>query len=68
MKEIIYTTHQVAKLIGCHHTSVINWVKQKRLKAFTTPGGHRRICKKNLLAFIKKYNMRVNAQAVEVTK
>lgn len=51
----IYTTHTAAKLLGCHHTSIINWVKQGKLKAYATPGGHRRIDESDLNKFAAKY-------------
>lgn len=51
------TTYQVAKICGVHHTTVINWVNEGRLKAYTTPGGHRRIQMDDLVAFAKEYKI-----------
>ena len=53
--DIIYTTHEAAKILKAHCTSVINWIEQGELKAYKTPGGHRRIRKQDLDKFIKKY-------------
>ena len=57
MKSEMFTTHTAAKLIGCHHTSIINWVKEGKLKAYSTPGGHRRIKRPDLVRFARKYKM-----------
>jgi len=51
-----YTPEQVSDICGVYPTTVINWVKQKKLPAFATPGGHRRIRHEDLIAFIEKYN------------
>ena len=57
MNKRVLTTYQVARFCKVHHTTVINWVKEGILKAYTTPGGHRRIKKEDLLVFMKKYNI-----------
>lgn len=56
MKEV-YSTHQVAKLCHVHLTTVINWVNEGVLKAYATPGGHRRIKRDDLFDFMKKFNI-----------
>lgn len=57
MKEKVYTTYQVASLCAVHHTTVINWIDEGVLKGYTTPGGHRRVKKEDLLGFMKKYKI-----------
>lgn len=57
MKVETLTTHNVAAICNVHHTTVINWVKEGKLDAYTTPGGHRRITRENLLKFIKEYDI-----------
>ena len=44
-------------MLSCDLTTVIKWVNAGKLKAYKTPGGHRRIAKEDLVEFIKKYNM-----------
>jgi excisionase family DNA binding protein len=56
MPEKTYTTFEVSRICGVYPTTVINWVKQAKLPAFVTPGGHRRIKRDDLVAFLKKYN------------
>jgi excisionase family DNA binding protein len=56
VKEKTYTTFQTAEICGVQPSSIIQWVKQKKMKAFVTPGGHRRIKQSDLLEFLKQYN------------
>ncbi|MFH1645513.1 MAG: response regulator [Candidatus Omnitrophota bacterium] len=51
----VLSTHQIAKVCNVHHTTVINWVNEGKLKAYTTPGGHRRIRREDLVEFMKQY-------------
>ena len=53
-KKNVYTTYQVAKLCNVHHTTVINWINLKKLPGYTTPGGHRRIEKADLVKFMEE--------------
>lgn len=57
MGKNFYTTHEVSKFCNVYPTTVINWIKEGKLSAYTTPGGHRRIKKENLLELMKKNNM-----------
>ena len=57
MPQRVFTTHQVAKECNVHHTTVINWVNEDKLKAYTTPGGHRRVSEEDLIKFMKKYQI-----------
>ena len=54
------STYQVAKICDVHHTTVINWVNEGKLPAYTTPGGHRRIKNEDLKEFAKKYNIPIS--------
>jgi len=53
----IYTTHEVSRLLQVNPRSVINWIEQNLLSSFRTPGGHRRIRREDLLAFLRKYDI-----------
>jgi len=55
--DLIYTTYEAAARLQVHCTSVINWIEQGEIKAYKTPGGHRRIKGRELNKFIKKYNI-----------
>lgn len=57
MAKDFYTTHEASKFCSVYPTTVINWIREGLLPAYTTPGGHRRIKKEDLLKLMKKNNM-----------
>ena len=59
MENKTYTTFDIARLLDVYPTTVANWVDGEKLKAFVTPGGHRRVKAEDLVIFLKKYNMPV---------
>jgi len=52
-----YTTYEAAHLLGVSLPTVVNWIKARRLKAHRTPGGHRRIAREELAAFMMRHGM-----------
>ncbi len=52
-----FTTFEISQLCGVNPTTVQNWVKGNKLRAFQTPGGHRRIRREDLIAFMKEFGM-----------
>ncbi|MBI4656496.1 MAG: response regulator [Elusimicrobia bacterium] len=54
-----FTTSEVARVCGVAHTTVIRWITEKKLKAYETPGGHRRIEKESLIDFMKEFHIPV---------
>ena len=63
----IYTTHEVSRLLQVNPRSVINWIEQSLLPSYRTPGGHRRIRREDLLAFLKKHQIPTPAALVDGT-
>src|SRR5689334_15569186 len=61
----IYTTHEVSRLLHVNPRSVINWIEQSLLPSYRTPGGHRRIRREDLLAFLRKHQIPTPASLVE---
>lgn len=57
MEKAIYTTHDIARLVNADISTVSSWIDQNKLAAYRTPGGHRRVARENLMAFLKKYGM-----------
>jgi excisionase family DNA binding protein len=53
----VYTTHEVSRLLQVNPRSVINWIDQNLLPSYRTPGGHRRIRREDLLAFVRKHQI-----------
>lgn len=58
-RDSFLTSHQVGALIQADPTSIQNWVEKGWLKAFRTPGGHRRIRVRDLLTFLSEHHMPV---------
>jgi len=46
-------------MCGVYPTTVANWIDKGILKAFATPGGHRRVGEKNLKDFLKSHKIPV---------
>jgi len=57
-----YTTYEAGHLLGVSLPTVVNWIKARRLKAHRTPGGHRRIAREELAAFMTRHGMPVPAE------
>jgi len=57
LKRLFYTTFEISGICGVNPTTVQNWIKGKRLKAFQTPGGHRRVRREDLISFMKEFGM-----------
>ncbi len=53
----LYTTHEVAKLLGVTPITVIRWIESGKFKCFTTVGGHRRVDHEELVRFAQAYNL-----------
>jgi len=68
VKREVFSTYQVARICNVHHTTVINWVKEGKLDAYTTPGGHRRIKKESILAFAEKFGIPVSGEIMREKK
>jgi len=56
-KRAFFTTFEISQICGVNPTTVQNWVKTKRLKAFQTPGKHRRVRREDLVAFLTQFGM-----------
>lgn len=57
-----FSTSEVATF--CHVTAdtIRKWSEAKRIKVFKTPGGHRRIRREDLVSFMQKNNIPINAE------
>src|SRR3989338_1212049 len=65
MTDRYYTTHEVSKFCNVYPTTVINCIDDGVLPAFTTPGGHRRVKKEDILRLMKKNNMPIPKELEE---
>lgn len=60
-----YTTHDAARLLGVSLPTVVNWIKARRLRCHRTPGGHRRIAREELAAFMLRHGMPLLAELAD---
>ena len=51
------STFAIAEMLHVDPGSVANWIDQKLLKAYRTPGGHRRVTVGDLVKFLREHNM-----------
>ena len=54
-----YTTFEAAQVLGVSLPTVVNWITARRIKAHRTPGGHRRIAREDLAAFMLRHGIPV---------
>jgi excisionase family DNA binding protein len=54
------TSRDIADYCQVSKSTVLEWIKSGRLKAFRLPSGHYRIDKKNFKEFLEKWNMPIN--------
>lgn len=59
MNESVFTTYQIGRFCAVNITTVMDWVDSGKLRAFKTPGGHRRVLRSDLLEFLQTYGMPV---------
>lgn len=57
MPERTYTTHDIAEFCDVYPSSVVNWISDGKLKAYSTPGGHHRVTREDLIAFFTKFEI-----------
>jgi excisionase family DNA binding protein len=53
----VLTVNQASEFCGVSPQTIVNWINADKLKAYKTPGGHRRIHKTDIEAFLKKHGM-----------
>ncbi|MFQ6060616.1 MAG: helix-turn-helix domain-containing protein [Thermoplasmata archaeon] len=52
--ETAYSTGAVAEIFGVTNKTVLSWIKQGKVSAFRTPGGHYRISESEIGRFKDK--------------
>ncbi len=55
----VFTVNQVSELLQVSPQTIVNWIEAGKLEAYKTPGGHRRIKKSDLEAFVNAHDMPV---------
>jgi len=59
------TTSKAAEICGVARTTISKWIDEGELKAFVTPGGHRKIIEQNLMNFLEKNSIRTTKKSIE---
>ncbi|MEW6430639.1 MAG: response regulator [Myxococcota bacterium] len=62
MSARLLTSHEVASLVQVSPSAVLRWIDQGLLRAFRTPGGHRRVGTAALVEFLRAQGMPVPEQ------
>ncbi|HRY30121.1 MAG TPA: response regulator [Elusimicrobiota bacterium] len=65
-KKETFTTYEISQFCNVFVTTVANWIDEGKLSAYRTPGGHRRVLRQDLLAFLEKYKMPIPEILLEV--
>lgn len=61
----LFTSHEVASLVQVSPSSVLKWIEQGKLRAFRTPGGHRRVASDELVEFLRSHHLPVPRELEE---
>ncbi len=51
------TTFEISQICEVNPTTVQNWIRDRKLKAHVTPGGHRRVLRADLIRFMETFGM-----------
>jgi excisionase family DNA binding protein len=68
LPEKIYTTYQIGKFCQVNIRTVIRWIETGKLKAYATPGGHRRVKWSDLIQFLTQNRMPIPKELEEARK
>lgn len=58
-----FTTGEIARICQVSQATVLNWIRDRGLVAFTTPGGHYRVLPADLREFVARYRMPIELAA-----
>src|SRR6478735_6141277 len=64
----LLTSYQVGALLQVNPSSINKWVKDGRIRAFRTPGGHRRIRAGDLVAFLNEHKMPIPTSLTQASR
>ena len=56
------TTSKAARICGVARTTISKWIDKGEMKAFVTPGGHRKIIEQDLMDFLEKKSIRTTSK------
>ncbi len=53
----LLNTRDIAQMYRVTSATVLNWIRAGKLKAYATPGGHYRVAREDLDAFVRLYGL-----------
>jgi len=59
MRDKTFTTAEIARMLELNPTTINKYVDERILRAFRTPGGHRRVRESDFMDFLKDYSIPV---------
>src|SRR5687768_4422332 len=65
VRRSFFTTFDISEICEVNPSTVQNWVRNHKLKAYVTPGGHRRVRRADLLAFRNEFGMPIPAELAD---
>lgn len=60
--EKAFTTGQVGRYCQVSRATVLKWIRQDYLQAYTIPGGYHRVPRSSLLCFMQEYRIPVPSE------
>ncbi len=57
MPKSILTTFEISKYLEADITTVMSWIDDGKIAAYKTPGGHRRVLRKDFVDFLTRHKM-----------
>lgn len=64
MGKQLFTTGEAARILGVSIEAINRWIKDGKLRAYTTPGGHHRISREEVLEFSERMGMWMDKSAL----
>ncbi|MBI4668938.1 MAG: response regulator [Elusimicrobia bacterium] len=68
MADRTFTTTEISRICDVYPATAINWIDAGKLKAYVTPGGHRRVTRQDLIEFLQKHKIPVPQELFEPEK
>jgi excisionase family DNA binding protein len=59
-KRRFFTTSEVARYCGVSTDGVLRWIRARKLRAFSTPGGHHRVSEEDFKVFLAQYGIPID--------
>ncbi|OGS36199.1 MAG: hypothetical protein A2506_10500 [Elusimicrobia bacterium RIFOXYD12_FULL_66_9] len=68
MPEKTYTTHDIARFCDVYPSTATKWINDGQLRSYQTVGGHNRVAREDLIAFLQRLRIPLPPEFVTLTK